>query len=516
MISSKPLSDRLGNSTFRGLLISIVLMAFFCMVFASTMVNVAIPNVMGTFGVGQDKAQFLSSAFLATTVASLLANTWLIARFGQPAIFSMCLIVFIIGSFVSSFAPTLDMIIFGRVIQGFGAGVIQPLIMVLLFDIFPREKRGIAMGFFSMGVGFALGLAPALGGIVVDTLGWRYVFLIPVPVALLSLALGVLFIPERKDQRPAGRFDFIGYGLICSFVFCLMTILGNGQRWGWVSDDIVFITLVMVLSFAGFIYSQLRPEGNLIDLSVFRNFRFCTVICISFFYGMGSFAQNYAFPIFSQIVQGYTPTLAGSLLLPGAIVAALILPLTGRLADRFPSHNIIFVGQFIFIVSAFALADADVNTVFWAIAFYLLVGRLGIALTSPCVNSAALAALPPEKVSTGAGIVNLFLMLGGSFGISALVVVLERRIQLHGEALTATQNAANEATRALIGEVHRVLGAEGIPGAAHDSLAYKYLGDVVEAQANTLSFQDGFIWVAIAAVISLIPATILMLQKRRP
>jgi hypothetical protein len=292
-----------------------------------------------------------------------------------------------------------------------------------------------------------------------------------------------------------------------------MTILGNGQRWGWVSDDITFIALVMVLSFAGFVYSQLRPKGNLIDLSVFRNFRFCTVICVSFFYGMGSFAQNYAFPIFSQIVQGYTPTLAGSLLLPGAIVAALILPLTGRLADRFPPHTIIFVGQFIFIISAFALADADVNTVFWVIAFYLLFGRLGIALTSPCVNSAALAALPPEKVSTGAGIVNLFLMLGGSTGISALVVVLERRIQLHGEALTATQNAANEATRALIGEVHRVLDAEGIPGAAHNSLAYKYLGEVVEAQANTLSFQDGFIWVAIAAVISLIPATILMFQK---
>ena len=229
---------------------------------------------------------------------------------------------------------------------------------------------------------------------------------------------------------------------------------------------------------------------------------------------MGSFAQNYAFPIFSQIVQGYTPTLAGSLLLPGAIVAALILPLPGRLADRFPPHTIIFAGQFIFIISAFALADADVNTVFWVIAFYLLFGRLGIALTSPCVNSAALAALPPEKVSTGAGIVNLFLMLGGSTGISALVVVLERRIQLHAEALTATQNAANEATRALIGEVHRVLDAEGIPGAAHDSLAFKYLGQVVEAQANTLSFQDGFIWVAIAAVISLIPATILMFQKR--
>ena len=298
-------------------------MGIFIMVFASTMANVAIPNVMGTFGVGLDKAQFLTSAFLATNVTSLLANTWLIARFGQPAIFSMCLIIFIFGSFISSFSPTLDMIIFGRVIQGFGAGVIQPLIMVLLFEIFPPEKRGMAMGFFSMGVGFALGLAPALGGIVVDLLGWRYVFLIPVPVALISLTLGVIFVPERKGRTHPGRFDYRLRSDV-RFRFLPDDDLGNGQRWGWVSDNIFLITVVLCLSFFGFIYSQRRPSGNLMDLDVFRNFRFCTVICISFFYGMASFAQNYAFPIFSQIVQGYTPTLAGSLLLPGAVVAVVI------------------------------------------------------------------------------------------------------------------------------------------------------------------------------------------------
>ena len=514
MSTSDVLFARFGPK-YRWVVTVVALMAFFCMVFASSMINVAIPNVMGAYGVGQDKAQFLSSAFLATTVTSLLANTWLIARFGQPATFSASLIVFIFGSVVSSFAPTLDMIIVGRVIQGFGAGVIQPLVMVLLFDIFPREKRGVAMGLFSMGVAFALGLAPALGGIVVDTLGWRYVFLIPVPVALISLAMGVFFIPERKSRGPAGKFDYLGYALMCGFVFCLMTILGNGQRWGWASDDIAILLTIMVLSLIGFVFSQQRPQGSLMDVSVFRNFRFCTVITVSFFYGMGSFAQNYAFPIFSQIVQGYTPTLAGALLLPGAILVAFILPLTGKLADRFPPHLLIFGGQFIFIASALALADADVDTVFWAIAFYLLIGRLGIALISPCVNSAALAALPQEKVNAGAGIVNLFLMLGGSTGISGLVVVLERRTQLHSDALTATQNAGNDSTKALLGEVQRVLGAEGIPDAAHSQIALKYLGDVVEAQANTLGFQDGFLWVAIAALASLLPTTVMMLQKRR-
>ena len=171
MNSSDILTAR-NNPVKRRLVVTAALLAFFCMVFASSMINVAIPNVMGTFGVGQDKAQFLTSAFLATTVASLLANTWLIARFGRPMTFHACIIIFVVGSLISTFSPSLDMIIFGRVVQGFGAGVIQPLIMVLLFDVFPAEKRGIAMGFFSMGVGFALGLAPALGGIVVDVLGW--------------------------------------------------------------------------------------------------------------------------------------------------------------------------------------------------------------------------------------------------------------------------------------------------------------------------------------------------------
>jgi hypothetical protein len=271
----------------------------------------------------------------------------------------------------------------------------------------------------------------------------------------------------------------------------------------------------MVLSLIGFVYSQQRPQGSLMDVSVFRNFHFCTVITVSFFYGMGSFAQNYAFPIFSQIVQGYTPTLAGALLLPGAILVALILPLTGKLADHFPPHLLIFAGQFIFIGSALALADADVDTVFWVIAFYLLIGRLGIALISPCVNSAALAALPPEKINAGAGIVNLFLMLGGSTGISGLVIVLERRTQLHNDAMTATQNAGNGSTMALLSEVERLLSTEGISDAVHSQIALKYLGDVVEAQANTLGFQDGFLWVAIAATASLLPATVMMLQRRR-
>ncbi len=503
------------GSLYRALVLVAGLSAFFTVVFSSTMVNVAIPHVMGTFGVGQDKAQFLSTAFLATTTTTLLLNSWLIARIGQPRAFNWSLILFCIGSAICGFGPSLELIIFGRIIQGFAAGIIQPLVMVLLLQIFPPERRGLAMALFSMGVVFALGLGPAIGGITIDNLNWRYIFVVPIPTTVLALALGVLFMPERPQSETAGPFDLLGYALMCTAVFCLMTIIGNGQRDGWVSDEILTLFAVMLATGIGFFLSQRRRDSNLLDLELFRNPRFVTAISISFMFGFGSFATVYIFPVFGQIVQGYTATVAGSLLLPGSLFAAFFLPIAGRLADQFPPQTIIIMGMVIFVASVILMADADVDTIFWSIAFYLLIGRIGVALVSPAVNSAALAALAPAQLNKGAGLANLFLMLGGSCGISVLVVVLERRVQFHGDAFAATQTSDNAAMREMMGTVHRVLNQEGIPQALQDPVALNYLGKVVHAQANTLGFQDGFIAVAIASTLTVLPTLLLSRIKRR-
>jgi EmrB/QacA subfamily drug resistance transporter len=511
--SSEALFVRYG-SLYRGLIIFTGLVAFFTTVFSSTMVNVAIPHVMGAFGVGQDKAQYLSTAFIATTVTSLLLNNWFIAKVGQRMAFTLAMLLFCLGSFICGFGPTLDTIILGRVIQGFSAGIIQPMIMVMLFQVFPPERRGTAMGLFSMGVVFALGLGPAIGGITIDELNWRYIFFVPIPAAILALALGVLFVPDRPSTGPAGPFDFVGYALMCIAVFCLMTIIGNGQRDGWTSNEILSLVALMVVGFVGFVLSQRRESGNLLDLDLFQNSRFSTAVTVSFLFGFGSFATVYIFSVFGQIVQGYSATIAGSLLLPGSIAAAFILPITGRLADRFPAHMVIIVGMMIFVISVMCIADADIDTGFWSMALYLFIGRIGVALVSPSLNSATLAALRPDQVHRGAGVVNLFLMLGGSCGINSLVVVLERRIEFHSDAFTTTQTSANIATRELLGSVHGLLNEGGIPSGVRDTVALDYLSEVVNAQANTLGFQDGFIAVGLVSMLSIIPVWLLRRNRR--
>jgi MFS family permease len=206
--------------------------------------------------------------------------------------------------------------------------------------------------------------------------------------------------------------------------------------------------------------------------------------------------------------------MAGFLILPGSLLAAFVVPVTGRLADIAPPLPMILIGLAIFAASNLLMAEADVNTTFVSVAFYIFVGRFGIAFVAPSMNSAALRALPGEKLNQGAGILNFCFLLGGATGINSLVVVLERRTQFYSDAFAATQTPANAATRELLGYVRKLLGEDGIPEAMQQPVALNYLGEVVQAQADTLGFQDGFLAIAIVTICAMVPAMILGFRRR--
>lgn len=478
------------------------------------MTNVAIPHVMGAFGVGQSQAQFLSTAFLAMNTTGLLASSWVIGKLGQRATFSLILIVFAGASVVCFLAPALEIMIFGRVLQGFAAGLLQPIVMLVLFQVFPIEKRGLAMGMFSMGVTVALGLGPSLGGIMIDTVSWRAIFLIPIPACAFAILLGMLFLPAEDQRMPAGSFDVLGFVLINAAVFGWFTILGNGQKWGWTSDDLVLLAAFTAAMGIGFVLSQRRPGASLLDLSLFRNRLFVTALACSFLFGFGNFASVYSFSIFGQIVQNFSPTVAGSMLLPGSLVSAAILPFAGRVSDKFPAPMVMIFGLVVIVASVSMLIGADSNTVFWYVAASLLIGRIGTAFTSPAVNTTAMSALTPQEMRRGAGVTNLSLMLGGSTGISVYVVLLENRIEFHATQLGATQTTANSTTVEMLGMVTGRLAGTGLPDAVQQGVAMSYLTDVVTAQANMLGFQDGFFFLTCVALGPIIPVLFLLRNRR--
>jgi DHA2 family multidrug resistance protein len=175
--------------------------ASFVMVVSGGIVNVAVPDVMGTFGIGLDQAQLMATAFNVAMTTSQLLNAWVIAVFGQRIGFSATLIIFTIGSLICGFADDYSFVVLGRTMQGFSAGVIQPLVMVTIFQVFPSDRRGAAMGLYGMALSLAVAIGPAFGGIAIEALNWRAIFFVPLPLVFIAFGAGFVFMPSYRDAK---------------------------------------------------------------------------------------------------------------------------------------------------------------------------------------------------------------------------------------------------------------------------------------------------------------------------
>lgn len=484
------------------------------MVLSVTIVNVAVPSVMGAYGIGQDRAQWMATAFIATMTLSQLLNSWLVEAFGQRMTFMMILVVFFIGTAIAATSATFDFIILGRILQGFAAGVSQPLVMVVLFQVFPANRRGLAMGLYGMSIMLAPGLGPAIGGFAIDTFSWRAIFYIPLPLCAVAFVLGAVLMPGRLAFKRLPPFDWSGFITLAIALIALLSTMADGQRFGWSSDTIVIRALIAASCTGLFIILQLRGASPLLDMRLFANTAFSAAVLVGIVFGFGNMASSYAIPVFVQTVQGYSATEAGLVLVPAGILLMAMFPISGQFADRVPPYIPIMAGLLFFALGAVLLSRSDTNTTFWTIAVFTMVGRFGMALIMPPLVSSAMRTLTPEQLNRGSGTLNFMRQLGGAVGINSLVLFMAQRTEFHGDALTATQTAGNPVVREFLDSVVALLDESGVPTALHESGALYYLGTVIEAQAATLGFQDGFLFVSTVFICALIPTWILKRATR--
>ncbi len=479
------------------------------MVLSVTIVNVAVPSVMGAYGIGLDLAQWMATAFIATMTISQLLNTWLVEAFGQRLTFLLIIVVFFIGTAIAASSPTYDFIILGRILQGFSAGVSQPLVMVLLFQVFPENRRGLAMGLYGMAIMLAPGIGPFIGGLAIDTFSWRYIFYIPLPFSAAAFVLGAFLMPGPIEWRRLPPFDWSGIIVLVIALINLLSAMADGQRFGWTSDLIMTRAATALVAFGIFVVLQLRSKSPLLDMSLFANPAFAAAVLVATVFGFGNMASSYAIPVFVQTVSGYSATEAGLALIPAGLVLMALFPFSGRFADRVPAHYPIMIGLLCFALGAALMTTADTNTTFWAVAIFTMIGRFGMGLIMPPLVSSAMRTLRSDQLNRGSGALNFMRQLGGSIGINSLVVLISQRTQFHSDALTATQTPANPVSREFLDAVEHLLDESGVPAAIHQPGALHYLGSVIEAQATTLGFQDGFSCISIVFVCALIPVWIL-------
>ncbi len=485
-----------------------VISANIAAVLASTIINVAVPDIMGAFGIGQDQAQWLATSNLAAATVAMLCSAWTVGRIGLRNTVLLGMGMFLVGSIIGGLASNLEIMIVSRILQGIPAGLLMPLAMTVIFQVFPNGKQGMAMGISSIGIILAPAIGPAVGGMAVDALNWRYVFYLGIPISSISLLLAYSFLPGKSAGKPK-PFDWLGLIVLTVALVSLLVGLSNGAREGWSSNLIFGYFAVFIVFGSAFIIWEIKQDHPLLDIELFGQKNFAIMCLVAFVFGAGLYASTYLIPLFLQLAQKMSPTESGFLLMPAGFIMVLAFPLSGKLSDRYDRRLLISAGILFFALAFWLMAGADAGTSFWTFAFWVILSRIGIGLVMPALQMGALAGIAVNRINSASGSFSFVRQLGGAFGVNLSSIFLERRTNMHREIFTDTQTYANGDTMELLQGLSYLTQQMGFVGTDAWNAARAFLAQMIHSQALVAGFKDSFLILMLVFLAVLVPTWML-------
>jgi EmrB/QacA subfamily drug resistance transporter len=431
--SLSALRERHGDN-YRWRVLLTVMLGTMASIMASTIINVAVPDMSRVFTLGQERAQWLSAGFMAAMTISMLTTPWLLQRFGYRRTYIAAVGVLMFGGIGGGLGQSFEWVLAMRVTEGLSAGVLQPIPSVIVMHAFASNEQGRAMGIFGFGVVLAPAIGPSVGGLLVDAFGWRSIFFGVVPFCIASIALAQRYLPHNAPggaevNAQAGRFDLIGLTLVSVFVLSLLNGLVHLHGQG--SGPAVSLLVLAVAAMVAFVLHQRRKADSLMEMNLFTHSAFSMGSWVAFIYGMALFGSTYLVPVFMQIALKLPASQAGAVLLPAGLVLAITIPIAGRLADKLAVHRVLSVGLLLLAVSFALMVSVGLTTALWIITAWAIVGRIGLGLVLPSLNLGAIRRLPLPLVSHGSSTISFLRQLGGAVGVSLVGIVLEWRLQVH-------------------------------------------------------------------------------------
>ena len=497
----------------------VVMLATFMEVLDTSVANVALPHIAGNLSASVDEATWVLTAYLVANAIVLPLSGWFSSLFGRKRFYMACVAIFTISSLLCGIAPSLGTLILFRVLQGLGGGALQPISQAILVESFPREKQGIATAFYGMGVVVAPVIGPTLGGWITDNYTWRWIFLINIPVGILSLSLtaAMIFDPPhlvRKTFANGLKLDYIGLGLLSVGLASLEILLDEGQRNDWFgSNMIVAAGLIAVVALVGVVIWELRQDQPVVDFRILANRNFALAALVMYGVGFTLYGSTAILPIFLQTVLGYTALLSGLVLSPGGIAMMFGMVIVGRLLGRFQARWLIVFGLVVaaaglFSMSGFTL-DVDFRTAMWA----RTIQALGMAFLFVPINTTAFSSVRPEKLGSATGLMNLFRNIGGSGGIAMINTIIARRSQFHQATLVSHLTPLDGGLSPTLHGMTANFVAHGASGPDGFAQAQALLYGIVQKQAAMLAVADTF-WMLALIFLAMIPLVLLL--RRTP
>jgi len=483
-----------------------VSLAAFMEVLDIAIANVALPHIAGNLGASNDQSTWVLTSYLVANAIVLPITGWLVSLFGRKRFFMTCMGIFTVSSLLCGIAPSLGFLLLFRVLQGAGGGGLQPLAQAILADTFPPEKRGLAFSIYGITAVCAPAIGPTLGGWITDIASWRWIFLINLPVGLLTMALVYRLIQDPPSlvlrKRSEIKFDYFGFSLLALGVGALQIMLDKGQEDDWFgSYFIVTLSVIGGLCLAALIVHEWFHDDPIVDVRLFKNANFATANMMMFMVGAVSFATTVLMPQFLQTLMGYTAQSAGMVLSVSAILLLIELPLVGRLIGHFQARYLIAFGWISLAVGMYVSTQRIDLLISFSSATWLRIGQyLPMGFVFVPATTVAYIGIREDKSNAVAGLVNFTRNIGSSVGTSIITTLIVRRSQFHQATLVTSPGMESTRFQDAVNGLAPQLTRAGLSMHEAQRQALARIYATVQSQAAALAYIDAYWVLGIAAV----------------
>jgi DHA2 family multidrug resistance protein len=496
-------------------IVGVISIATFMVVLDTSIANVALAHIAGSLSASYDEATWVITSFLIANAVIIPVSGWLADVIGRKRYYMISVALFTIASFVCGISSNLTMLVIARIVQGIGGGGLTPVEQSMLVDTFSPAKRGAAFAAYGVVVIVGPIFGPTLGGWITDNISWGWVFLINVPIGILSLILVSIFVDEpeavrrRSEEMRAGglKIDLVGFALVALALGCLEVTLDRGQREDWFSSPLISTcAAISVLSFIIFIPWELSRADPIVRIRMYgrRNFGIANILMLLM--GVIIFGSTQFIPQLLQQVMGYTATDAGLALTAGGVATLMVMPLAGFLTGKVDPRILIGTAFAIQVIALWNMSQLSTQMSFHDAAVARMIQSVGLPFLFVPVTNAAYIGLRPDQSNQASALMNVSRNLGGTFGISLVQTLLAQRSQIHQAQYVETLNPLNPNYTHAVQQITHALVSHGMAQAQASKVAVGLLYRQLGQQANMLSYVDAFhiLMIIIACALPLI------------
>ncbi|GKV66186.1 multidrug MFS transporter [Sporosarcina sp. NCCP-2331] len=437
------------------IMLSLIIGAFFA-ILNETLLNIALVTLMDQFAISLATVQWMATGFLLVMAIVIPISALLLQWFTTRQLFLSTMIVFTVGTVICASAPTFSILLTGRLIQAVGTGLLMPIIFNVFLLIYPPHRRGKIMGIIGLVIMFAPAIGPTLSGVIVEYLGWRYLFIMVIPFALFSIAFGYRFLINVSEVTKP-KIDFIslilstiGFG---SIVYGFSSVGESAD--GFQTPSVWLLISLGVVGIALFAWRQLKLEEPIMDLRVFRYPMFTHAVFMFLIIIMAMFASEIILPIYMQGPLALTAATAGLVLLPGSILNGIMSPFMGSLFDKFGPRVLMIPATLVLSGTMFMMSQLTVNTPVWVVVVGYILIMLSVSAIMMPAETNGLNQLPKRLYPHGTAVMSTLQPVAGAIGVSVFISIMNAR-QLHVLQQSAAPDDPAAVSLALVSGVELV------------------------------------------------------------